>query len=144
MIARAAPSSVPAALATSGAIVLQLCAIAATFDADARHVHFLGAPLGFAYSFQQQFGLPCPTCGATRAVVLTLHGEFASAFALFPAAPFAVLGLAALAVALLVYARLAPRSAAAGTFLRRLRSVGVLYAGLGAVVWAANYVWTLS
>ena len=144
MIARATPSGVPAALATSGAIVLQLCAIGAAFDADSRHVHFLGAPLDFTCSFHQQLGLPCPTCGVTRAIVLTLHGEFASAFALFPAAPIAVLGLTALAIALLVYARLAARSAATGAFLRRVRNVGLVYAGVGAVVWAVNYAWTLS
>jgi len=38
--------------------------------------------------FQQRFGLPCITCGMTRAVILFVQGRFAAAFAMQPAAAF--------------------------------------------------------
>lgn len=34
---------------------------------------------------KQLFGLDCPGCGAQRALVLVLQGEFAAAFKIYPA-----------------------------------------------------------
>ncbi len=42
--------------------------------------------------FRSITGLPCPTCGSTRSVVLLSHGHFCRAFAMNPAVTVAVLG----------------------------------------------------
>ena len=50
--------------------------------------------------FHHFTGEPCLTCGATRAAIALLHGNFPAAFALNPLATFALLA----AIALNVYA----------------------------------------
>jgi hypothetical protein len=42
--------------------------------------------------FKAVTGLPCPTCGATRAVLAFLHGEWPAAFRLNPLLALAFLG----------------------------------------------------
>jgi hypothetical protein len=68
----------------------------------------------------------------------TVHGRIASAFAIFPAAPLLVLGLVALALALLGFAVLG-RFSAAGNWPARLRSGGVAYLSFLVLVWAVSY-----
>lgn len=54
--------------------------------------HLLGLPCLFRYLF----GMPCPGCGMTSAVISALHLEFADAFrhhAMFWAMPLVVLAL---------------------------------------------------
>ena len=60
--------------------------------------------LGHACPINLIFGVPCPGCGLTRAVLLFLRGDFAGAFAMHPL--FVVLPLAA---ALCFAAFLCPR-----------------------------------
>ncbi len=69
--------------------------------ADEASVWFLGRPLPWVCEFHSRTGLPCPTCGMTRSLVLSLHGEFDRAWRLSPAGPLVILGLAALAAVLL-------------------------------------------
>lgn len=40
------------------------------------------------------FGVPCPTCGLTRAARLALHGAIGASLAMFPAGPLAALAIA--------------------------------------------------
>ena len=42
---------------------------------------------------KQHFGIPCPTCGMTRSVILTLRGDFYSALQLNPGGPRLIAGL---------------------------------------------------
>ena len=49
-------------------------------------------------------GIPCATCGLTRALGAALHGDFGGAAALHPAAPVVLLGAAALLALLLAEA----------------------------------------
>jgi hypothetical protein len=53
---------------------------------------------------RSRFGLPCPTCGLTRSVVMSLHGEFARAWRMAPAGPVVVVGLLVFAMTMLVLA----------------------------------------
>src|SRR5579871_5461233 len=67
--------------------------------ADETRVFFAGRALDWKCGFHTAAGLPCPTCGLTRSVVMSLHGEFVRAWHLAPGGPALVIGLAALALA---------------------------------------------
>src|SRR5918997_1665966 len=79
---------------TTGALVaLQLVLWRAVASATDASVTIAGQELNWACSFKQQFGVPCPNCGMTRSVLLTLHGHFGEALALNPAGVLLVLGV---------------------------------------------------
>ena len=56
-------------------------------------VWLFGRQLHWGCWFKEHFGIPCPTCGMTRSVILMLHGDFYNAFQLNPAGPFLIAGL---------------------------------------------------
>lgn len=91
---------VPAGV-TGALVLLQLALWRALTTATTTSVSFAGRELGLACSFKQRFGIPCPNCGMTRGVLLSLHGELAQAFALNPAAPLLVFGVVLFAAAML-------------------------------------------
>jgi hypothetical protein len=132
------PGAAPAA--AGAAIALQILAARLALSADEGGVWLFGAPLGAECAFRARFGLPCPTCGMTRSLILALHGEPGRAWALQPAGPVAVAGLVLLAVALLVLgiARLAkagvPREAALW-----IRRAALIYAAGLVAVWLGGW-----
>ena len=93
------PAGVTGALAA-----LQLLLWRALTSATPSSVSFAGRELDVACSFKQRFGVPCPNCGMTRSVVLSLHGELTQAFAVNPAGPLLVLGTVLFAAAMLALA----------------------------------------
>jgi hypothetical protein len=101
-----AAGSKPAAapLISGAALLLQAAAASLLLRADDAAVYLLGRPIVLTCAFRQRTGLPCPTCGLSRSVVLSLHGEFARAWHLAPAGPVAVLGALAFGCMLLVLA----------------------------------------
>jgi hypothetical protein len=72
--------------------------------ADEEHVFVLGRPIEWVCALRSRFGLPCPTCGLTRSVVMSLHLEFARAWRMAPVGPVAVIGLVVFAIAMLALA----------------------------------------
>jgi hypothetical protein len=93
------------ALTAVAAVIMADCAAARLlFSADEDRVYFLGRALGSACGFRERFGLPCPTCGLTRSMVLTLHGEATRALKVAWGGPFLLLALAATAAGLLIAA----------------------------------------
>jgi hypothetical protein len=75
-------------------------------------VYFNGQELLWGCSIRQTFGIPCPACGLTRSVLLTLHGHLGAAFEVNPGGPLVVLGLALVAALMFALAlRPAPRAA---------------------------------
>lgn len=94
-----------AAAAVTGSVILMEAALARLLlRADEARVYILGRPINWVCGLQSHFGLPCPTCGLTRSVVLSLRGEVGKAWHLAPAGPAAVFGCLALAAVLLVLA----------------------------------------
>jgi hypothetical protein len=93
--------SVPTAAAVGLVMLLQLALAGLLLRASERGVWFAGIPLGGACLFRQRTGLPCPTCGMTRSVVLSLHGHLSAALRLNPAGPLWVLAVGVIAAALL-------------------------------------------
>jgi hypothetical protein len=73
-------------------LAIELAGAALTMAADRDGVRVAGIPLDMKCAFKQRFGIPCPACGMTRAVVLTLHGNVALAAELNPGGPALVFG----------------------------------------------------
>jgi hypothetical protein len=130
------------ALVAGGAIFLQGALVRLLFSADPGRVYFLGHPILLECALRSKYGLPCPTCGMTRSVVLALHGDFALAWQLSPGGVAAVLGmallgLAAWALALTQWRRAAKWEAAVWGAVRRWAPV---YGAAATVVWLAGWV----
>jgi hypothetical protein len=130
-----------AATAVGLAILLQITAGRLVLDADELRVYVWGHPIYWACALKARLGLPCPTCGLTRSVVLSLHGEIARAWNVAPGGPVAVLGCLGLAIALLLLACL--QSGMPLSFRERMeaaiRSGALAYAALAATVWIAGW-----
>jgi hypothetical protein len=115
-------------------IVILLDALAArlTLTADQARVYVLGRPIGWQCSMRR-IGLPCPTCGMTRSIVITLHGGWAQAWSIAPGGPVLAAGLLALAVALCLFAlRRSP-------WPRWLRVGGTIYAAAAFSIWLGGW-----
>jgi len=139
-----APGGTPskAGLATAVALIAQLALLRVALDADEERAYFLGHALGIGCAFRARTGLPCPMCGVTRGVALTLHGELARAAHLYPAAPAVCAGVVALSAALVAAFVFARRGASAPlpvNFERRVRQASVVYAALCAALWLTDY-----
>ncbi|MGE5644351.1 MAG: DUF2752 domain-containing protein [Acidobacteriota bacterium] len=83
-----------ASAVVAGAILLELLAAGLWAPIDGGSVCLL----------RRAAGIPCPTCGMTRSVVLTLRGDPAAAFAINPAGPLWVLAALTLSAGLLWFA----------------------------------------
>jgi hypothetical protein len=103
----------------------------------------LGCDVGSMFGpcgFKQRYGLPCPTCGMTTAVLAFTRGEVAQAFEIQPAAALVCAALVASAGILLTVAlqgRVAPpisRMLARMKVSRVLICIGLI----GAVGWAVT------
>ena len=73
--------------------LLQLVFIRAISTANANYVSFFGHEFHWVCWFKQLTGMPCPACGMSRSVILTLHGHLGQALQINAAGPFAVFGL---------------------------------------------------
>jgi hypothetical protein len=119
-----------------------LAAGRALLKADEARVYLAGRALGLRCAFREATGLPCPTCGLSRSIVMSLHGEFVRAWRMAPAGPVAVVGVALFAAAMLGLALLQARAAArrvsdAGVWIRR----GALAYGAALItVWAGGWL----
>lgn len=82
------------------ALLLQLAVLRIIASGNSDHAWLLGRELYWGCWFKQQFGIPCPTCGMTRSVILTVHGHIGEAFTLNVGGPFLVAGLFVLALIL--------------------------------------------
>ena len=96
----------PGVAAAVAGLAILLDAAMARFllAADEAQVYVLGHPLHWVCGFYARFGLPCPTCGLTRSVILSLHGEIARAWRVAPGGPAFTLGVLVAAVGLLMLA----------------------------------------
>jgi hypothetical protein len=113
--------------------------------ADEERVFVLGRPIAYVCALRARYGLPCPTCGLTRSVVMSLHGEIGRAWRMAPVGPVVVLGLIAFALAMLGVAffewtRAPQRAAQVQWWIRKgaaIYAVGALVVWLGG--WAASF-----
>jgi hypothetical protein len=106
--------------------------------------HFTLYP--FPCGFKQRYGLPCPTCGMTTAVIAFSHGHIGSAFYYQPAAGLfcclaAIIAFFALLIAVLgVYSPVIERQFA----LLKLRYVFIVLFLIFAAGWAITLARTIA
>jgi hypothetical protein len=119
-----------------------LAAARALLRADEARVYFAGRAIELHCAFREATGLPCPTCGLSRSVVMSLHGEFARAWRLAPAGPVAVIGIALFAVAMLILAIMQARgeSSLAASARFWIRRAALAYSAALTAVWAAGWL----
>lgn len=127
---------------TGAALVAAGVVTRALATATPQAVFFNGQELAWACSIRQTFGIPCPACGLTRSVLLTLHGHLGAAFEVNPGGPLVVLGLAL--VAALMFALAVPRAPldarTSDGLIRRLVLGASAYGGLTGVVLLVHWV----
>jgi len=131
-----------AAGAGGAALLAQLVLLRTLGAANETSVWFAGRELQWGCAVRQLFGVPCPSCGLTRSVVLTAHGQVWKAAALNPAGPLYVLGMLLLcAVLFAVMLRpLAGARAFGDDFPRRLLLSASAYGGLVVATMLVNWV----
>jgi hypothetical protein len=92
------------AFASGSMILIDLAMARLLLSADQTYAYFLGKPILWECRFKKAFGVPCPTCGLTRSVVLTLHGSIFSAWDIAPGGPALTLGMIAFSGLLIFHA----------------------------------------
>ena len=125
------------------AILLQTAVVRWAFRADADSVWVFGRPLGWECSLRARLGVPCPMCGMTRSVVLSLQGDWHTAWRIAPAGPVAVAGLLALALGLLWLGWRSGRGGA-DVWARRLRGGALAWGSAAVLVWVGGWAAALA
>jgi hypothetical protein len=131
-----------AAGAGGAALVAQLFVLRALGAANETSVWFAGRELQWGCAVRRVFGVPCPSCGLTRSVVLTVHGRLETAVALNPAGPLYVLGMLLLGAALfaVMLRPLFGARAPGEDFPRRLLLSASAYGGLVVATMLVNWL----
>lgn len=130
-----------APLVTGAVLLLHLAVLRLFCRAGADWVTVFGRDPGLACAFRAHTGHPCPGCGLTRAVVLSVCGQWAQAFSLNPLGPWLVLGMLLFGMSL-VWLGLAPNGR--GQVERVLRLGGAAYAAVACVFWIGGWLWRLA
>lgn len=118
---------------------------------DGTSVWVAGYELHGSCWVQERFGAPCPFCGITRSIVLTIHGELARAAELNPAGVMIVLGVAIVCAVCVLFVFTqndhAHLEADARSAMKRIHNrialVFSLYAGLTIFALLAGWAWRL-
>jgi hypothetical protein len=124
------------------AVFLQAALGRILFSADAARVYFLGHRVLLECGLRARYGLPCPTCGMTRSVVMALHGDWAAAWGMAPGGVAAVAGIllfgcAAWALAVSQWSR---NSGWEAWLVSGIRRWAPLYGVAATLVWLAGWV----
>ncbi len=130
------------ASAAVGLIMLaQIVAAGILLRATPDGVSLLGRRFGGVCSFRRLTGRPCPTCGMTRSIVLTLNGQIGAALRVNFAGPAWVVAVATIAAALLWLAWRQGQAAAdrAGA-VRRVRLLAVAQGAVFGVLLATHWI----
>lgn len=78
-----------------GLVALVILLVALLLDPHGRggHAAMLGLSIPTTCGFRLLTGMPCPSCGMTRSVCLTVRGQLGSAFGLHPLGPVFTLAM---------------------------------------------------
>jgi hypothetical protein len=136
-----------AAAGAVGALMsLQVVLFGVLGSATTESVTFAGRELHWGCSFREWFGIPCPNCGMTRSVLLSLHGQLSDAVSLNPAGPLLVLGILLFSAAM--FFLMAYERRHAGAALARARASvtrgSLAYGALLLAVWMGHWVSAIS
>ena len=127
--------------AVGALIAADLLVLRLLVSGDENGVTVAGRPLDWVCAFRRQTGLPCPTCGMTRAAMLALHGEWWRAWRMSPGGAALMAGLAAAAMVLLGLSVVEwLGNAKTGRAENSLRLAALVYAGGAAAVWLGGWM----
>lgn len=126
----------PAAIV--GAVsLLSLAAVKLAAFATTRGVSLFGYETHFGCWVKDNYGVPCPICGMTRSVILTMQGNLREAFQMHIGAPLTIFGIVIFGAAML-YAALPENvnkvSASSKNFEKRIFIVTAVYLGIVMVI----------
>ena len=128
----------------AGAVLLAAgLVVRALAQATPQAVYFNGRELAWGCTIRQMFGVPCPSCGLTRSVLLTLHGHLGAAVEANPGGPLVVAGLALVAALMLAFA-LRPGARHSDGLVRNLVLGASAYGCLTAAVLLIHWVRALN
>ena len=126
----------PAAVISGVVILVDALAARLSLSADEVRVYLFGCPIGWECSMRRA-GLPCPTCGLTRSMVMALHGQFARAWQMAPGGPVLLAGALLAAVALLLWGVRQKQVPHAAT--RWIRAGAMVYAAAAMAIWLGGW-----
>jgi len=122
-------------------LLLQLIFFRIVSTANLNYVSLFGHELHWGCWFKQLTGMPCPACGMSRSVILTLHGHFGQALQMNAAGPFAVLGLVITAAGLVFLGTRQNSSSESSTRLKdHLRVFCLVYSSALLAIVLANWI----
>jgi hypothetical protein len=109
-------------------------------------VSLFGHPIHWDCWFRQRFGVPCPACGMTRSVILTLSGHFFKAAEMNVAGLLGVLGLTAFGFAMvfLFFVQKGGSSRRTSAWEMQIRFWTVAYGSATVLIWAAQWFLRIS
>jgi Protein of unknown function (DUF2752) len=105
-------------------------------NATRQQVWFLGNEIHLGCWFRDYFGVPCPVCGMTRSVILTVHGDILAAMQMHIGGPLLVAGMIATGVCLI----LAPQFQKMESIGRKVIVVSIWYFSLATAI---SFVYSL-
>jgi hypothetical protein len=122
----------PVALISGVVLLMDAVAARLALSADDARVYVFGHAIGWECAMRRA-GLPCPTCGLTRSMVMALHGEFARAWHMAPGGPVLLVGALLAAAAMITWA------ARGGEAPRWMRAGAMVYAVAATVIWLGGW-----
>jgi len=122
----------PAALISGVIVLVDALAARLVLTADAARVYVFGRPIEWECALRRA-GLPCPTCGMTRSIVMALHGDLVQAWQIAPGGPVLLAGALGAAVVLLLAAE---RST---PLPRWIRTGGLVYGAATLAIWLGGW-----
>lgn len=124
------------------ALLLPLALIRAVAWADTSRVFVFGHETHWGCWFREHYGVPCPSCGMTRSVVMTLHGSLGQAFQMNAAGPLMIFGLLLFAGTMyfLMFRQQSHTGQAIQTLERRIRLATSAYGGIVIATLAAHWI----
>ena len=123
-------------------LLFELLTARVMLTADHDFVYVAGHRIDVACPTRARYGIPCPTCGATRGFVLASHGRIGEGWNLSPSGPLLVIATFAMAMFLLGFAALqfAGMPTIAGDMRRWFQAAVIAYAALGVTVWISSWL----
>ena len=126
----------PAVLISGVVILADALAARLALSADDARVYIFGHSITWECAMRRA-GLPCPTCGLTRSLVMTLHGEFARASHMAPGGPVLLAGALLAAAAMVLWGTRQKR--VPQTARRWIRASAMAYAAAAAAIWLGGW-----
>jgi Protein of unknown function (DUF2752) len=84
--------------------LLSLLIINLVTSATNSKVWLFGSETHIGCWFKEKYGVPCPLCGMTRSIILTLHGNIGEAFQMHIGGPLAIFGILIFGFTMLAFA----------------------------------------